>query len=231
VRLPYDAALSDRESPAAICTDTRWHPSCFMAVRAGGDIMRFVLAALLTSGLAAASASAGPHTSKPVTTGPKTPKVSAKVAPRSTPSAATRAPRASAPKSTTTPKASHSSPAVVSKGRPAHATTKASAGHTSTTTTPPALPRNPKLVAKLQAMLPAGLSVDQAATGFRNQGQFIAAVNVSRNLGIPFADLKTSMVNDGLSLGQAIQRFKPAADTDVEATRATRWANQQLEPR
>jgi hypothetical protein len=193
--------------------------------------MRFVLAVLLTSGLAAASASAGPHTSKPVTTGPKTPKVSAKVAPRSTPSAATRAPRASAPKSTTTPKASHSSPAVASKGRPAHVTTKASAGDTSTTTTPRALPRNPKLVAKLQGMLPAGLSVDQAATGFRNQGQFIAAVNVSRNLGIPFADLKTSMVNDGLSLGQAIQRFNPAADTDVEATRATRWANQQLEPR
>jgi hypothetical protein len=190
--------------------------------------MRFVLAVLLTSGLAAASASAGPHTSKPVTTGPKKPKVSAKVAPRSTPSAATRAPRASAPKSTTTPKASHSSPAVLSKGRPAHAPTKASAGHTSSTTTSRALPRNPKLVAKLQGMLPAGLNVDQAATGFRNQGQFIAAVNVSR---IPFADLKTSMVNDGLSLGQSIQRLKPSANAEVETSRATRWANKQLEPR
>ena len=191
--------------------------------------MRIVLAVLLISGLAAASASAGPHTGKPVTTGPKTPKAS--VAPRSTPSAATRAPRASAPKSTTTPKASHSTPAVVSKGRPEHATTKASAGHTSTTTTPRALPRNPKLVAKLQGMLPAGLNVDQAATGFRNQGQFIAAVNVSRNLGIPFADLKTSMVNDGLSLGQSIQRLKPSANAEVETSRATRWANKQLEPR
>jgi hypothetical protein len=229
VRLPYGTALSDRESPAAICTNTRWHPSCFMGVRSGGDIMRFVLAVLLTSGLAAASASAGPHPSKPVTTGPKTPKAS--VAPRSTPSAATRAPRASAPKSTTTPKASHSSPAVSSKGRPAHAPTKASAGHTSSTTTSRALPRNPKLVAKLQGMLPAGLNVDQAATGFRNQGQFVAAVNVSRNLGIPFADLKTSMVNDGLSLGQTIQRLKPSANAEVETSRATRWANKQLEPR
>ena len=183
------APLCDRESPAAICTNTRWHPSCFMGVRSGGDIMRFVLAVLLTSGLAAASASAGPHTSKPLTTGPKTPKAS--VAPRSTPSAATRAPRASAPKSTTTPKASHSSPAVSSKGRPAHAPTKASAGHTSSTTTSRALPRNPKLVAKLQGMLPAGLSVDQAATGFRNQGQFIAAAN-----GIPrFLETFTAATN------------------------------------
>jgi hypothetical protein len=231
VRLPYGASLSDRESPAAIGTDTRWHPFCLMAERSEGDIMRFVLAVLLTSGLAAASASAGPHTSKPITTGPKTPKVSAKIPPRSTPSAATRAPRASAPKSTTTPKAPHSSPAVASKGRPAHATTKASAGHASTTTASRALPRNPKLVAKLQGMLPAGLSVDQAATGFRNQGQFIAAVNVSRNLGIPFVDLKTSMVNDGLSLGQTIQRLKPSANAEVETSRATRWANKQLEPR
>src|SRR6185436_10792187 len=33
----------------------------------------------------------------------------------------------------------------------------------------------------------------QASLGFKNQGQFIAALHVSRNLGIPFADLKTAM--------------------------------------
>ncbi len=96
---------------------------------------------------------------------------------------------------------------------------------------PPALPKNPKLVAKLQGQLPPGMTVEQAALGFKNQGQFVAAVNVSRNLGIPFADLKTSMVDNQLSLGQSIQRLKPLADADAEAARAFRLANEQLEPR
>jgi len=47
--------------------------------------------------------------------------------------------------------------------------------------------------------------MDQAALGFRNQGQFIAALNASKRLGIPFADLKTAMVTNHNSLGQAIQ--------------------------
>jgi hypothetical protein len=100
-----------------------------------------------------------------------------------------------------------------------------------TTTTGTALPKNPKLVAKMQGQLPPGMTVEQAALGFKNQGQFVAAVNVSRNLGIPFADLKTSMVDSQLSLGQSIQRLKPLADADAEAARALRLANEQLEPR
>jgi len=37
------------------------------------------------------------------------------------------------------------------------------------------------------------MSLNQASKGFKNQGQFIAALHVSQNLGIPFADLKTAM--------------------------------------
>jgi hypothetical protein len=188
--------------------------------------MRSVLAVLLTSSLALAlPANAGPHAHKPVTSGPKPPKTSPKVtAPKTAHSI--RAPRVSASKP---PKASKTTPpAVLSKGRPDYAARSAKT-RTVAVTSPRALPKNPKLAAKLQGMLPAGLAVDQAALGFRNQGQFVAAVNVSRNLGIPFVDLKTAMVNDGLSLGQSIQRLKPTTDGDVEASRATRWANRQLE--
>ncbi len=39
------------------------------------------------------------------------------------------------------------------------------------------------------------------------------------------------MVDDGLSLGQSIQQLKPSLDGEVEAARATRLAEQQLEPR
>jgi hypothetical protein len=37
------------------------------------------------------------------------------------------------------------------------------------------------------------MTLNEASKGFKNQGQFIAALHVSQNLGIPFADLKTAM--------------------------------------
>jgi hypothetical protein len=72
--------------------------------------------------------------------------------------------------------------------------------------------RNPQQKARLEAMLPAGMTLEQAASGFRNQGQFIAALQASKNLNIPFADLKAQMTGSNhLSLGQAVQKLKPGA--------------------
>ena len=51
-----------------------------------------------------------------------------------------------------------------------------------------------------------------AAKGFKNFGQFNAAVNVSHNLGISFTELKTRMVDRHMSLGQAIQDVRPNTD-------------------
>jgi hypothetical protein len=60
-----------------------------------------------------------------------------------------------------------------------------------------------------------------AASGtWRNFGQFVAAVNVSHNLRIPFADLKTKMLTDGMSLGQAIQALRPEVNGTTEAEHA-----------
>src|SRR6184192_2166897 len=70
--------------------------------------------------------------------------------------------------------------------------------------------QNPALKSKLQSMLPAGTDLKTAATGFRNQGQFIAALHVSKNLGIPFDQLKAKMTGSTpMSLGQAIHALKP----------------------
>jgi hypothetical protein len=95
---------------------------------------------------------------------------------------------------------------------------------TSTTTLTPVqqkLQRNTNLASKLQSRLPAGTDLNTAAAGFRNLGQFVAAVNVSNNLGIPFTELKTRMVDQGMSLGQAIQDARPSTTgTTVVATRA-----------
>ncbi len=54
-----------------------------------------------------------------------------------------------------------------------------------------------KLEARLQALGYQG-TVYEAAYGFKNLGQFVAATNVSQNLGLSFTDLKTRMT--GLSV-------------------------------
>lgn len=192
--------------------------------------MRSTLALMLTAllGLVAVPATAGPPRSKPATAGPKTPKspkIAASTAPKARPvTSSPKGPKAVAPK-TTGPKAAKSVTSPKSTKAPkAPKTGEALIGKS-------AVPKNPKLVARLQAMLPAGMTVEQAALGFKNQGQFIAAVNVAHNHGISFVDLKTRMVDGGLSLGQSIQQLKPALDGGVEAARATRRAEQQLERR
>jgi hypothetical protein len=83
------------------------------------------------------------------------------------------------------------------------------------------LQRNTNLASELQSRLPAGTDLMAASAGFRNLGQFVAAVNVSNNLGIPFSELKTRMVTNGMSLGQAIQDTRPRTnDTTTIVRRA-----------
>ena len=58
------------------------------------------------------------------------------------------------------------------------------------------------------------MTYDQAREGFRNQGQFIAALEASKNQNISFSALKTEMTGPNqLSLGQAIQKLRPAPTT------------------
>ena len=68
---------------------------------------------------------------------------------------------------------------------------------------------NPKLQAKMAARLPEGINPLRAAGGFKNLGQFVAAVNASNNQGIDFLALRRLMIGpEGLSLGQAMQQMK-----------------------
>jgi hypothetical protein len=148
------------------------------------------------------------------------------------------------------------------------AATGSTGGTTTTTTTAPLNPIAQKISSKSQlntkvtGMLPKNVTLDQASIGFKNQGQFIAALHVSQNLGIPFADLKTAMTgirpvttttttgghtttgsstgsSTGsttsttattplLSLGQAIHKLRPSADSIAAETTATRQATSDL---
>ena len=108
-------------------------------------------------------------------------------------------------------------------------TTTTSTTPTTTTTTPTPIlnpiaakiSAHPQQAARIQRMLPSGTTLDTASRGFRNQGQFIAALHVSRNLNIPFADLKSRMTGpNAMSLGQAIHALRPSANATVEARHA-----------
>ena len=113
-------------------------------------------------------------------------------------------------------------PKVQHAAKTPHSTTRTNSTRSHTVT-------NPALASRLQPLLPAGMTADQAAQGFKNQGQFVAALHVSRNLGIPFADLKAEMTGPNRrSLGQAIQQLKPAANGATETRRAQHEADEDL---
>lgn len=119
----------------------------------------------------------------------------------------------------------------------------ASSGHVGSASSGPRsagelLTQNTQLASKLSGLLPAGTDLQTAASGFRNLGQFVAAVHVSNNLSIPFATLKCTELatadacpnmtvpSKSSSLGQAIHTLKPdMSSSDSKA--AVKEANKQ----
>jgi hypothetical protein len=147
---------------------------------------------------------------------------------------ATAGARAKAPKSSTTTKVKTTGPksntATTAQG-------KTTAPGQVKKTTPDGtaaganVPKSAKLQARLQEQL-GGMPLDEAAEGFKNQGQFIAAVHAADRLDVDFDDFKAKMLGteggESLSLGQTIQFFDPAADADGEADAAESLARQDL---
>jgi hypothetical protein len=110
---------------------------------------------------------------------------------------------------------------------------------TTTTATPPKPPTtnpvcahiqaHPQLVTKVTPLLPKNTTLQTASAGFKNQGQFISALHVSRNLNIPFSSLKTEMTGpDHLSLGQAIHKLRPTADSRTATKKAEHEADDDV---
>ena len=110
-------------------------------------------------------------------------------------------------------------------------TTNTAAEPTTLTPVQQKLQKNSNLADKLLSRMPEGTKMPDlldAAVGFKNLGQFVAAVNVSNNLGLDFAELKTHMVDEGKSLGQSIQIMKKTGDVDAEVTRAETEADSMI---
>ena len=189
----------------------------------------FIAAAALTLNVEAAQKSTN---AKP--NSPKTTKTTSK------------SPSAKSPKSTTTTTAKGNG-----SSKKSGSTTTASTSTNSTTTTTTSgtewkptnavaekLMTKPNQLAKLKAVLgDSNIDINDATAGFRNFGQLNAAVNVSQNLGIDFADLKAAMTGITLegdktneptkSLGQAIQLYRGDVDAEAEAAAATAQATKE----
>jgi hypothetical protein len=82
------------------------------------------------------------------------------------------------------------------------------------------LQRNLVLADGLRSRLPVGTDLNTAAAGFRRLELFVATVHASNSVEISFAELKRRIVNDGMTLGQAIQDIRPKSRYWEEARRA-----------
>jgi hypothetical protein len=92
------------------------------------------------------------------------------------------------------------------------------------------LAKDTKLASNLDKLLPKGMTAQQACSGFKKLGQCVAAIHVSHNLDIPFADLKSKVTGTGaVSLGKAIEQLKPTADAKNEIKKAKKQADSDLQ--
>jgi hypothetical protein len=93
-----------------------------------------------------------------------------------------------------------------------------SATSSSAATSPSAEPNT-----RLAAITPAGMSTEQACTGFKSIRECAAALHAAQNLSIPFPELKSKLTG-GQKLGAAIHRLAPEAKARDEARRAEEQA-------
>ena len=127
----------------------------------------------------------------------------------------------------------HASPANTTTTANTKKPSNAASGSNTTTLTAvqQKLQKNTNLTDKLRTRLPQGTDLMKASDGFKNLGQFVAAVNVSSNHpDVKFADLKTRMVDQGMSLGQALQSVKKMSNSSAqtEVQRAETEANEMI---
>jgi hypothetical protein len=105
------------------------------------------------------------------------------------------------------------------------------------------LRKDPSFASRIDKLLPTGTDLTTTESGFKNGGQFIAALHVSRNLNIPFDQLKAKMTgvsgpttaasgqttSTPMSLGKAIHELRPSMTEDQANDQAKRAEKQATE--
>lgn len=81
---------------------------------------------------------------------------------------------------------------------------------------------NAVLKKRLEVLLAGGpLTYDQATTGWKNQGQLVAAMNQATNKSLPFASIYTEVVTNGKNLPDAVAEVTAAMPPTTTATAPT----------
>jgi hypothetical protein len=81
---------------------------------------------------------------------------------------------------------------------------------------------NSTLKARLDGLLAgSSLTYDQATTGWKNQGQLVAAMNAAKNNNLSFASLYTEVITNGKPLPEAVTIVKGASSTTTTTTNTT----------
>jgi hypothetical protein len=81
---------------------------------------------------------------------------------------------------------------------------------------------------RLAALVPAGMSAEEACAGFKSLRECATALHAAHNLNVPFADLKSKLTGGG-RLTAAIHELKPEANAKEEARKAEGQARNDLE--
>lgn len=82
-----------------------------------------------------------------------------------------------------------------------------------------------RLSAKLQEMLPADMSPQQACAGFKTLEQCITAIHLAQNLKLPFTDLKAKTTGKGsIGLQKAIEQMATNVNSKDELKKAKKQA-------
>ena len=86
----------------------------------------------------------------------------------------------------------------------------------------------PELHARVRPLLNRGADVTVASEEFKDATQFAAVAHAARNTGIPFMLLKHRVLNQQMSLADAIQASKPEINAEIEADLAVASARSDL---
>ena len=93
-----------------------------------------------------------------------------------------------------------------------------------------AFERDPYLSSRMKPLLSPRSTLSDTATGFKNEKEFIAALHLSQNLNIPFAQIKTRTTGEHhLSLHDALRDLRPEmtkGETKAEVNTAEKQAKE-----
>jgi hypothetical protein len=82
---------------------------------------------------------------------------------------------------------------------------------------------------RLAAIVPSGMTPQQACMGFDSVSECAATLHAAQNLNLPYPGLKAK-VTGGENLTKAIHDLAPSADAQAEAAKATEQAHADLRP-